>query len=67
MWIVVLGSKGEATVAIRRVQAAAAEFVSYYADEGVQHHYSMLYSPQQNDIVEWHNQMVVGMAQALLK
>jgi transposase InsO family protein len=88
MWVVVIGTKGEATDAIRRVQAAAeaecdrklcvlrtdnggrvtaAEFTSYCADEGVQRHYSMPYSPQQNGIIEWHNQMVVGMAQALLK
>jgi hypothetical protein len=45
----------------------AAEFTSYCADEGVQHHYSAPYSPRQNDIVERLNQTVVGMAQALLK
>jgi transposase InsO family protein len=45
----------------------AAEFVSYYADEGVQRHYSAPYSPQQNSVVERHNQTVVGMARALLK
>jgi transposase InsO family protein len=88
MWVVVLGSKGEAADAIRRTQAAAetecgrklrvlhtdnggefttAEFVSYYADEGVQRHYSVLYNPQQNDVVERRNQTVVGMARALLK
>jgi transposase InsO family protein len=88
MWVMVLGSKGEATDAIRRAQAAAeaecgrklrvlrtdnsgeftvVEFMSYYADEGVQRHYSALYSPQQNDVVEWRNQTVVGMARALLK
>jgi hypothetical protein len=44
-----------------------AEFASYCADEGVQHHYSAPYNPQQNDIVERHNQTVVGMARALLK
>jgi transposase InsO family protein len=87
MWVVVLGSKGEATDAIRRAQAAAevecgrklrvlrtdnngeftaAEFMSYCADEGVQPYYSAPYSPQQNVIVERRNQMVVGMAWALL-
>jgi transposase InsO family protein len=61
MWVVVLGSKGEAADAIRHAQAAveaecgrklrvlhidndgefmAAEFTSYYTDEGVQRHYS---------------------------
>jgi hypothetical protein len=45
----------------------AAEFASYCADEGVQRHYSVPYSPQQNDVVERRNQTVVGMARALLK
>jgi hypothetical protein len=88
MWVVVLGSKGEAADAIRRAQAAAevkcgrklcvlrtdncseftvAEFASYCADEGVQRHYSAPYIPQQNGVVERRNQMVVGMARALLK
>jgi hypothetical protein len=88
MWVVVIGSKGEAAEAIRRTRAAAeaecgrklcmlrtdnggefmvAEFASYYADEGVQCHYSASYSPQQNGVVERRNQMVVGMARALLK
>jgi transposase InsO family protein len=44
-----------------------AEFTSYCADEGVQHHYSALYSPQQNGVIEQCNQTVVGMAWALLK
>jgi transposase InsO family protein len=88
MWVVVLGSKGEAADAIRRAQAAAeaecgrklrvlhtdnggeftvAEFTSYCTDEGVQRHYSVSYNPQQNDVVERRNQMIVGMARALLK
>jgi hypothetical protein len=41
--------------------------MSYYADEGVQRHYSAPYSPQQNSIVKRRNQTVVGMARALLK
>jgi hypothetical protein len=45
----------------------AAEFMSYCMNEGVQHHYSMPYSLQQNGVVEWRNQTVVGMARALLK
>jgi hypothetical protein len=53
MWVVVVGSKGEAANAIRRALATAeAEFVSYYVDEGVQCHYSALYSPQQNSVIE---------------
>jgi hypothetical protein len=88
MWVMILGSKGEAANAIKRVQVAveaecnrklrvlrtdnggeftAAEFASYCADEGVQHHYSVSYIPQQNNIVERRNQTVVGMARALLK
>jgi transposase InsO family protein len=45
----------------------AAEFASYCVDEGVQHHYSVPYSSQQNNVVERHNQTVVGIARALLK
>jgi transposase InsO family protein len=88
MWVVVLGSKGEATNVIRRAQAAveaecgcklrvlrtdnggeftAAKFTLYYVDEGVQRHYSVPYSPQQNGVIEQRNQTVVGMAWALLK
>jgi transposase InsO family protein len=88
MWVVILGSKGEAANAIICTQAAAeaecdrklhvlrtdnggkftaAEFVSYYADEGVQRHYSAPYNPQQNGVIERCNQLVVGMARALLK
>jgi transposase InsO family protein len=88
MWVVVLGSTGEAADVIRRAQATAeaecgrklcvlrtdnsekytaAKFALYCTDEGVQCHYSTLYSPQQNGIVERRNQTVVGMAQALLK
>ena len=43
------------------------EFASYYADEGIQRHYSALYSPQQNNIIERRIQTVVGMSRALLK
>jgi transposase InsO family protein len=44
-----------------------AEFTSYYADEGVQCHYSTPYNPQQNGVVERRNQTVVEMARTLLK
>jgi hypothetical protein len=75
MWVVVLGSKGEATDAIKlRVlrtdnsgEFTTAKFTSYCADECVQRHYSTLYSTQQNGIIERRNQTVVGMARALLK
>jgi transposase InsO family protein len=43
----------------------AAEFASYCADEGIQHHYSAPYSSQQNGVIERRNQTVVGMARAL--
>jgi hypothetical protein len=43
------------------------EFTSYCVGEGVQCHYSTLYSPQQNDVIKRRNQTVVGMARVLLK
>jgi transposase InsO family protein len=78
MWVVVLGSKGEAAEAecgrkLRELRTdnggefTAAEFTSYCADEGVRRHYSAPYSPQQNNVIERRNQMVVGMAWVLLK
>jgi transposase InsO family protein len=48
-------------------ELTAAEFASYCADEGVQYHYSVPYSSQQNDIIERCNQTVVRIARALLK
>jgi hypothetical protein len=42
-----------------------AEFASYCVDEGVQCHYSMLYNPQHNDVIERRNQTVVGIARVL--
>jgi hypothetical protein len=61
MWVVVLGNKGDAANAIKRVQAVAEveygrklrvlctdnsdEFTTYCADEGVQRHYSATYNP----------------------
>ena len=45
----------------------AAEFIAYCADKGIQCHYSVPYSPQQNGMVERHNQTVVVVARALLK
>jgi transposase InsO family protein len=45
----------------------AGEFAAYCADEGIQRHYSAPYSPQQNEVMERRNQMVVAMARALLK
>jgi transposase InsO family protein len=45
----------------------AAEFASYCADECVQRHYSVPYSPQQNGDVERRNHTIVEMARPLLK
>ena len=45
----------------------AVEFASYCVDEGIQRRYSTPYNPQQNNVIEWCNQTVVGMARALLK
>jgi transposase InsO family protein len=45
----------------------SAEFASYCADEGIQRHFSLPYSPQQNGVAERRNQTVVAMARALLK
>ena len=44
-----------------------AEFAANCADEGIQHHYSVPYSPQQNSVVERRNQTVVAAAHVLLK
>ena len=44
-----------------------AEFTAYYANEGVQRHYSTPYTPQQNGIIERRNQTVVATAYTLLK
>jgi transposase InsO family protein len=66
MWVVVLGSKGEATKAecgrkLRVLRTdngsefTTAEFTSYCVDEGVQCHYSAPYNPQQNGVVERRN------------
>ena len=43
------------------------EFAAYCVDQGMVRHHTMPYSPQQNDVVERWNQMVVGMAQSMMK
>ena len=58
LWVLCTDNGGEFT---------AAEFVAYCTDEGIQRHYSMPYSPQQDGVVERHNQTVVAAARALLK
>ena len=44
-----------------------AKFVVYCTDEGIQRHYSVPYSVQQNGVVERRNQTVVAATLALLK
>jgi hypothetical protein len=61
MWVVVLSSTGEAADAITREQAVAE------AECGRKLRVLRTDNPQQNGVVERRNQMVVGMAQALLK
>jgi len=45
----------------------AAEFAAHYADEGIQLHFTALYTSQQNGVVEQRNQTVVTTTHALLK
>jgi transposase InsO family protein len=39
----------------------------YFADQGMRRQLTAPYTPQQNGVVERHNQTIVGMAQSLLK
>jgi hypothetical protein len=70
MWVALLAAKSEAAVeecgrklrVLRTDNSGefmAAEFAAYWADEGVTRHFSALYTPQQNGVVERQNQMVV--------
>jgi transposase InsO family protein len=43
------------------------EFSEHCAGEGVQRHFSAPYTPQQNDVVERRNQMIVGTARSILR
>jgi hypothetical protein len=79
MWVVLLDIKAAATDAIKLLRRSAAasfgcyapttvaEFMAYCAGEGIQRHFSALFTPQQNDVVERRNQMVVATTHALLK
>ena len=42
-------------------------FEEHYADQGVQRHFTAPYTPQQNGVVEWRNQTVLGMARSMMK
>jgi len=79
MWAVLLDTKAAAADAIKLLRRSAAasfgcyapttvaEFAAYCADDGIQRHFSVPYTPQQNDVVERRNQMMVATARALLK
>jgi transposase InsO family protein len=45
----------------------AKEFVAYCSDEGVQRHFSALYTPQQNRVNERQNETVLGTSHTLQK
>jgi transposase InsO family protein len=71
MWAVLLDTKAAAADAIKCHQAAVekecgrklrvlctdngGEFTTYYADEGIQRHFSTLYTLQQNSVIERRN------------
>jgi transposase InsO family protein len=45
----------------------AKDFMEQCTDEGIQHHLTTLYTPQQNGVVERHNQTMLGMARSMMK
>jgi hypothetical protein len=45
----------------------AQAFANHCADHGVQRHFTTLYTPQQNGVVERRNQTVLGMARSMMK
>ncbi|WVZ90938.1 hypothetical protein U9M48_037188 [Paspalum notatum var. saurae] len=45
----------------------ARNFIEHCTQEGVQRHYTAPYTPQQNGVVERHNQTVMGMARSMMK
>lgn len=51
----------------RGSEFTSVEFVAYCMDEGVVHHHTAPYSPQQNGVVQRRNQTVVGMARSMMK
>jgi transposase InsO family protein len=59
--------KVRALRANRGAKFTSNELNAYCAELGVKRHLTAPYSPQQNDVVERRNQMVVGMARCLLK
>lgn len=43
------------------------DFAKYCNKHNVQRHLMAPYSPQQNEVVERHNQAIIGMARSMLK
>ena len=43
-----------------------ARFDTFCSDQGLEHHYSFPYTPQQNGVVEWTNRTLVEMARTML-
>jgi transposase InsO family protein len=50
-----------------RGEFTSIEFAAYCAEEGVVRHHTAPYTPQQNGVVERHNQTIVGMARSKMK
>jgi len=46
---------------------AATDFIEYCAELGVHRQLTVPYTPQQNGVVEWRNQSIVGTARSMLK
>ncbi|KAF8672420.1 hypothetical protein HU200_049631 [Digitaria exilis] len=61
------GKKVMALRTDRGGEFAAADFVKYCAELGVQRQLTAAYSPQQNGVVERRNQTVVGTARSMMK
>jgi transposase InsO family protein len=61
------GLKLKALHTDRGGEFTAIEFTDYCAAEGVHHQHTMPYSPQQNDIIEHQNGMVVATTRSMLK
>ena len=50
-----------------RGEFTARAFVEYCTNQGIQHHLTAPYTPQQNGVVERRNQTVLGMARSMMK
>jgi transposase InsO family protein len=64
------GGDGRKLKALRtdcRGEFTSIEFVEHCIEHGVWRQLTAPYTPQQNSVVEWRNQTMVGMARSLLK